>query len=127
MMNNKGQSLVLFILIIPILVGIMAVVLDVGKVYSYKEKQESVLELMIVYGLDSMEDEDVEEKIRSLLALNLKEDTYQFKIENDEIYMMTSGQVEGIFSSMLGFLKFDVKTEFHGFYRDGKRMIEKVK
>lgn len=127
MMNNKGQSLVLFILMIPILVGIMALVIDVGKVYSYKEKQENILEFMIEYGLDDVKDEDRKEKMGALLAFNLEADTYQVRIENDEIYIMTKGQVKGIFSSMLGFLKFDVETEFHGFYQDGKRIVEKVK
>ena len=35
-MNNKGQSLVLFVLIIPILLGITALVIDVGKTISTK-------------------------------------------------------------------------------------------
>ena len=30
-MNNKGQSLVLFVLLIPIILGIITLVIDVGK------------------------------------------------------------------------------------------------
>ena len=31
-LNNKGQSLVLFIVIIPIIIGIMVMVIDIGNV-----------------------------------------------------------------------------------------------
>ena len=44
-MNNKGQSLVLFILIIPILISIMALVIDVGKLLTTKANQENTIKL----------------------------------------------------------------------------------
>lgn len=59
-LNNKGQSLVIFILIIPILIGIMALVFDVGNVYVKKNEIDNVLELVLDYGLESKEiDEEV--------------------------------------------------------------------
>ena len=41
-MNNKGQSLVLFILILPILLGIMVLVIDVGNAIYTKNKINNI-------------------------------------------------------------------------------------
>lgn len=51
MFNNKGQSLVLFILILPILLGIMVLVVDMGNVFCKKNEIDSTLEFVLDYGL----------------------------------------------------------------------------
>ena len=43
MLNNKGQSLVLFVLLIPIFVMIMASVIDVGNLISAKTEIDNML------------------------------------------------------------------------------------
>ncbi len=124
-MNNKGQSLVLFVLMVPILVGVMALVVDVGRLVQYKQKQENVLELVLQYGLDS--EERTTEAITELLQKNLEDDFVKVETSPQEIVISTKGHVGGIFSSLLGFSKFSVETEYKGYLEQEKVKIEKIK
>ena len=58
MLNNKGQSLVMFILIIPIFFGIMVLVIDIGNVIYYKQDIDNINKVVINYGLSHMDDEE---------------------------------------------------------------------
>ena len=49
-LNNKGQSLVLFIVVIPVLLGVMALVVDLGNAFCKKAEINSVLEYVLDYG-----------------------------------------------------------------------------
>ena len=53
MLNNKGQSLVLFIIILPILIFILILVIDVGKIIVLKQELNNISEFVLDYGLDS--------------------------------------------------------------------------
>ena len=57
-LNNKGQSLVMFILIIPIFLLIMTLVYDVGNAIYEKNKLSNVSYMTIQYGLDNIESID---------------------------------------------------------------------
>ena len=79
MLNNKGQSLVLFILIIPILLGIMTLVLDVGNVLIQKNEMDNQIEFILDYGLtnkiEQIEQETVSEEAKNELSEDEKKDT----------------------------------------------------
>ena len=72
-MNNKGQSLVLFILIIPILIGIMALVIDCGKVLYTKSKQENTIELILEYTKEDLKNNTLEEEKEKDGVLSVQE------------------------------------------------------
>ena len=46
-LNNKGQSLVLFIVIIPIIIGIMVMVIDIGNVIYEKQELDNINKISI--------------------------------------------------------------------------------
>ena len=127
-MNNKGQSLVLFILIIPILTGIMALVIDAGKVFTTKSNQENTLELVLTYGLEDMKKDTLhEEDLEEFIHKNLEKNKNTINIEQEIITVSTKGEVEGIFSKLLGFNNFKVETELIGYLEEDKIKIEKIK
>lgn len=51
-LDNKGQSLVMFILLLPIMLGVMALVIDCGNVMIRKNEIGNVIEMVLDYGLD---------------------------------------------------------------------------
>ena len=69
-LNNRGQSLVMFILIIPIFLLIMTLVYDVGNAIYEKNKLSNVSYMTIQYGLDNIESIDENELI-SLIMKNV--------------------------------------------------------
>lgn len=70
MLNNKGQSLVLFILIIPILLGIMALVIDVGQALNQKNELNNTIEFILEYALSSDDTSSDQPSDTSLEELN---------------------------------------------------------
>lgn len=123
MMNNKGQSLVLFILIIPILVGIMVIVIDCGKVFLCKNRQENVLTLALEYGLT----EEKNTVIEDILDKNFDDGEHKVVWNGDKVSIVVHEKVNGVFSSLFGFSTFDVVSQYQGSVIEGKKRIEKVK
>lgn len=124
-MNNKGQSLVLFILIIPILLGITALVIDVGETILTKNNINNKIELIIECGLV---DELTSEEVKELAEYNLKDYDYQVNVEDNIIEINVNTYVEGIFSNILEFKGFNIQSEYRGIMNDKEKVIiEKVK
>lgn len=123
-MNNKGQSLVLFILIIPILLGIVVLVIDAGNAIYEKNKINNVIEMVLEDGL---EDEYGEEEINRLIDYNLDSGTYSVSMEDDVINIKVSDYVDGVFSNILDIDGFHIVSEYDGYMENDKKVIEKVK
>lgn len=124
MMNNKGQSLVLFVLLLPLLVGIMALVIDVGITLNKKNELENVIEFVLESSLDKGYEE---EKIEKLLAYNLDNDDSEVAVKDGVIYIESKAYVEGIFSKILSFNGFRIESSYNGYLKDNRKVIEKIK
>ena len=123
-MNNKGQSLVLFILFIPILLGIIVLVIDVGRTIEEKNSINNKIELVIEYGL---EDNLTSEELTKLLEYNLDNCENTIKIENNVIEVNSKTYVKGILSNILNFKGFNIESVYRGYLKENKKIIEKVK
>jgi len=95
MLNNRGQSLVLFVITLPILLIILVIVIDIGRVISLKQELNNISELVLDYGLDywngiNMNTNDDEEIIDSNLNIDIdgiivNDNSEDVSIENDVI------------------------------------------
>lgn len=122
-MNNRGQSLVLFILIVPILLGVMVLVFDVGSALYDKNKINNVIELVLELGL---EDEYTEEEFEELLTYNFSGD-YKIDIKGDKVIIVVEDYVDGIISNIVDIDGFLVVSEYVGYVKNDKKIIEKVR
>ncbi len=84
-MNNKGQTLVLFLFLIPVVFLIFMAIYQVGTVALEKRKLENSIETIVEYGIDHWSEEEVEEKMISMLENNFSKITR----ENIEIELAT--------------------------------------
>ena len=125
MLNNKGQSLVLFILIIPILLGIMALVIDVGNALNQKNKMENTIEFVINYGLE--EEIKDEQELKTLLNYNLEDCENTLRITENKIIVSSTSYVEGIFTKILNIKGFLIKSRYQGYLDGDTKRIEKIK
>ena len=82
-LNNKGQSLVLFVLLLPIFLIIMTLVFDIGNAICLKLDLDNVNHMAISYGLDNIEEEGIEDTIVDLVKANYDEVEVNILIEND--------------------------------------------
>ena len=126
MMNNKGQVLVLFILLIPVFLMLFAFVIDLGLLYTEDKKIESSINETIEYGLQHISDNTIEEKIISLLNSNIKEiSKTETKVEDGYIYINVEKQYQGMFKFLFENNIYEINNSYHGYLNDGKIIINK--
>lgn len=127
-LNNKGQSLVMFIMILPILLMIIMMVIDIGKMVQRREELDSINYILVDYGLDNIELNNLEDKLKEILDKNDKSiDIVKINIDKEslEIEVILRDEVD------LLILKdnklFRVKSDYVGRVVDNKKIIERNK
>ena len=83
-MNNKGQTLVVFVLFLPVLVIVITMIINKSNMYYDKRNMENIAKEAINYGLSNIEDENIEDKIKIFISKNIDCEK-EVKIEDGEI------------------------------------------
>lgn len=127
-LNNKGQSLVLFVLIIPILIGIMAMVIDIGNVVYNRQDLDNINKIVLEEGLNDINNPNVVNEIQELAKLNNKDIIFKVKFSDMEFYIESSYYVKGIFSNIFDTNGYLVKSIYKGYIdENNKHIIKKIK
>lgn len=127
-LNNKGQTLVMFIFIIPILISIMVLVIDLGSAFTKKQELNNVNKLVIEYGLDNLDQENLESDLTSYITMNAKDlSNVKVTVENNTINVTTKAYIDGIISKALNIDGFEIVSEYHGYLSGEEKRIERVK
>ena len=71
-MNNKGQTLTVFILLLPIIIILISTLFELGNILITTQKQENEIKSIIKYGLKHLDDSNLNEKLTVLLKENIK-------------------------------------------------------
>lgn len=95
-LNKKGQTLIMFIILLPILIGITAFVIDYGIIVYEKDKLSNLIELA----------HDENKDIDSILKLNDIKD-YEKK-EKNNCYTITYYK-DSLFGSIVGIKEYKIK------------------
>lgn len=123
-LGNKGQSLVLFILIFPVMLFVMVLVIDCGRVMIEKKELDNVSKIVIQYGFDHITEEDVEDKMVSLFELNVDDVDVNVNVSEDMIDVSSVKYVDGIFSSIIHMNGFKIESNYSGIVIDNKVSIK---
>ena len=127
MLNNKGQSLVLFVIVLPILIFLLILVIDIGKIIVLKQELNNISELVLDYGLDNFDSENIENELVNLIKLNKNDvDNINVYIEDDKIYVKLSEKCDGIFSLFIDLSIFNVNSFYMGSIIDDEKRIERM-
>lgn len=126
MLNNKGQSLTMFVLILPIIVLVFLGIIDVGRMTSLRMELDDINYLAIDYGLDIMEDDEVVDKIKEITFKNKSDiDQIDVKIEEEKIYVEINKNVDLMLIKNRNI--FSVTSKYVGYNQEGKKIIERDK
>ena len=101
MLNNKGQVLVLFLLILPIFLILLVLVIDIGNVTYEKQALNNICML----GIDYMESENDVDKIKAFIKLN---DSDISNVEVGESNLVLGKRVDGLLSHVISIDFFDL-------------------
>lgn len=126
-LNNKGQTLVIFIFIIPILIGLMALVIDIGNLIYYKQDLDNINKIVLDYGLNNQQTPELEEKMITLAKLNNPHLNIKIKQEENIIYIKTTYYVQGIFTNIFQTKGYQATSIYKAYQENQQNKIEKIK
>ena len=123
-LNNKGQSLVMFILIIPILLLMFIIVIDVGNALSIKQELDNVNFLTIDYSLDNLNDNNLESKLINMINDNIEVNLIDVFVDDNKVKITIKKNVSGTIAKNLKIL--EIKSSYEGYIKSNKKIIGKV-
>ena len=127
-MNNKGQSLVLFVILIPILFMILFMVYEVGRMALLKHELNDINHLVIDCVLDKTTNENNTDDIKELNNKNKSDiDNIEVKIEDEKIYVTLEDSISTKVSLIKSSQIFKVKSSYVGYMKEDKKAIERVR
>ena len=119
-MNNKGQTLVVFVLFLPVLVIVITMIINKSNMYYDKRNMENIAKEAINYGLSNIEDENIEDKIKIFISKNIDCEK-EVKIEDSEIRVTLIKENKTI-KKILGYG--NIKIKYKGKIEDNKKKVE---
>ena len=126
MLNNKGQSLIIFIVIIPIIILIMILVMDIGNLTYEKQELDSINKIVLNYGLDNINNLDVVNEMYALAKNNNPKANYNIKYNNQEFNITSKYYVKGVFTKLINIDGYLAKSTYKGYLKNNKHIIEKI-
>ena len=121
-LNSKGQSLVVFVVLLPILLLFMAFIFELGNITCLKNKYENEIKSTIEYGLKHQEDENLKSKLNRLLDENL-EGNKEISITENSIEIHITHNPNGIYSELFK-QQFEISLTYIGQFDTGKIIKE---
>lgn len=120
--NKKGQVLVMFIIMLPLMIMALALVVDLGLLMIRTYKVQSVIRESISYGLDNPDSVD---EMKTLLKANLNdEDTYEVSTTSN-IRITVKGTYKTVFSSVFKNSSYKYEYTYIGYVDNNQKVIKK--
>ena len=119
-MNNKGQTLIIFVILVPIIITMMALVVDVGMLENKVLKTKNIVDVAIKEYFNKEEDVTVISK--TLEENDISTDKLIIKRTDNEVVVNLEYEMISLFGKIVGLQKYDVKVK-----RKGIKENEKIK
>ena len=117
-MDNKGQTLVIFIIVLPLLILAMAFIVDTGLMIINKSKLDSTSKVIIDKYYDYEGDIDliVEEYLKNN---NINYQSYKV-VRNNNFMIDIKSKVESIFGKVIGLKEYEIESKIMGYKENDK-------
>ena len=124
--NNKGQSLVMFVLIIPIFLLILTLVYDVGNAIYEKDRLSNTNYSTIEYRLNNI-DTVTENDLKNLIEQNTSNLKYIYvTIEENQIEIKMEKDAKSIIGKMFNFNLVKIISHYKGKIINNQKEIERI-
>ena len=125
-LNNKGQTLVLFVLLLPIMLCVMVLVFDVGKFLCEKQELNHINSMAVSYGIDHYDDENIENELTKLILLNRNDlNNIEVYVDSNEVRIDLLYNDSSILGNIFNISMFEVRSSYVGSIQDNK--IKRIK
>ncbi|MCM1053675.1 MAG: pilus assembly protein TadG-related protein [Ruminococcus sp.] len=119
LLNKHGQTLILFIILIPLMLIVMAFVVDIGLVMSEKVHLKETTKIAIINNYDSKNINDIKELIKKN---NIDINNLKIETNNNNLTIENEIKVESIFGKIIGLNNYRIKIKAKG-YKTGNKVI----
>lgn len=126
-LDNKGQALVIFVMLIPLFIMIGTFIIDIGFAKYNERKLNSISKEVITYGMKHISD-DPRSEMENLIKKNDDEITYyeiDVDTDNNKIKLIINKDSKGIFGKIIGKELYKIRCSYVGFIKDENIVIEK--
>lgn len=117
-MNSRGQTLVLFVLLIPVFILLFVLVFNVALLNKEKKKIDNVIKEAVSYGVSNISDSDLENKVNNLISANLSDGETEITINENSINIIYTTSVKNLFSTVSNDRTYEIKSEYTGYIID---------
>ena len=115
-MNRKGQTLVIFIIILPVILIAMAYLVDTGLMLINKSKLDSTSKIIIDKYYDYEGDIDIEKYLKDN---NLDYTNYEVKKDNN-FNLKIDIKIASIFGKVVGLEEYEITSNITGYKENDK-------
>ena len=123
-MNNKGQVLVAFILMIPIILLMCVAITDVGLMNIENRRVNNTVRNSVKYGINNLDKTNIKDTMKSLIMDNLKNvDSISIDVDIDNSYAKATVKVK--YKGLINITNRDITSSYYANISDGKVTINK--
>ena len=126
-LNNKGQSLAIFVIFVPVFIMMGTYVVDVSFAKYNERRLDNLNKQVINYGLKHIDEEPYDNMVDLIYQNDSDIDFYEININNEtkEISVTLSKSTKGFFGSIVGKEIYNEKSSLKGYIKDDKKILEK--
>lgn len=126
-MNNKGQTMVLFVLLLPIISIILCLVVDISLLTLEKNKVQNIVKETIKNELnnDNLILEDSKNRINNIINKNIENALIDLEINDNSIKVTVFKDYNGILLNALNKDGYKIKVSYRGYKLDDKINIKR--
>lgn len=110
-MNKRGQTLILFVILIPILLGLCALVIDVGLIVSKSTHLKEVSKTIIEEVMPEASIEEIEDLF---IKNDIPVSQLEVQIEDEKIRIQNEYEIDSIFGSIIGIHSYKISIDITG-------------
>jgi len=127
-LNNKGQTLIMFVLIIPILILVAILAIDIGNISNSKISLNNINTLALEYGLENKDNANILNDMIDLIQKNDNSitDIRIFEIENG-FKIGLSKEENSILISFININNYTILSEYEGRVENNNFIIKRIK
>lgn len=118
-MNKRGQTLIIFVMLIPIILTMAALVIDVGLLYYKKNEYTGIVEESIK---EYFKDENLTNALETLTLNGVSLDDTEINVSDNKITVTLDTKVDSIFGKVIRINDYEIKVSRVG-TKDKERVI----
>lgn len=125
-MNRKGQILIFFVILVPLILTIAAFAIDISFNYYQSNKLHNISRMTINYGLKHINEPTIRSKMIDLIYKNDRDiDSYELTITKNKIHLKLKKTVNSVFGKIINIDFYYISANYTGTIDNSVITIEK--